>query len=63
MSADGFDDILIEVARVAQEASGNIECVLQTGEDVAREGELRALSELAVLHVNVLHPAMVSCCR
>jgi len=47
--ADLLDDRLIEVTRVAQEATGDIVCVLDTLEDIGRDGELRALAELGPL--------------
>lgn len=63
MSADLLDDGIIEMARVAQEITSDVICVLDTFEDVGGEGELAALSELRslvlALEVDVLHPAVV----
>ena len=51
------------MTRVAQEAIGDIVCVLETLEDIGGDWELRAFSELSsnvlALAVDVLHPAVV----
>lgn len=59
MATDGFDDALIEVAGVAQEGTGNVKRVLETVEEILIEGE-GTLAELIVLHVDVLHPGLMS---
>ena len=63
MSADLLDDGVIEVARVTQEITGNIVCMLKTFKDIGRKRELRSLSKLGslvlVVEVDVLHPAVV----
>lgn len=61
--ADLLDDRLIEMTRVAQEATGDIVCVLDTLEDIGRDGELGALAELGPLAlaglVGVVDPELV----
>jgi len=63
MSADRVDDRVIEMARVTQEASGNVIGMFETLKDIFCDGELRALSKLCshILFrgVDALHPAMV----
>lgn len=64
VSTDLLDDILIEVAGVAQEAAGDVVGVLQTLEDLVDDGELRALAQLGPLvlvrGVDLLDPRVVS---
>jgi hypothetical protein len=43
VSADLLDDILIEVAGVAHQASADVVCVLEAAEDVIDHGSLRRL--------------------
>jgi hypothetical protein len=63
VSADLLDDILIEVAGVAHQASADVVCVLEAAEDVIDHGSLRALAELGLcdlsLLVKALYPAVV----
>lgn len=60
---NGLDGLIIEVARVAHQASGNLVCVLETLEQVGCDGELGALSQLhaliVALCVDALDPIMV----
>lgn len=61
--SDLLDDRVIEVTRVTGKTSANLVCVLEALEDIAGDGELRALSELGplslALGVDVLHPAVM----
>lgn len=64
MSADLFDDALIEVAGVTQEVTSDVIGMLDTREDILGvDGKLRALPELGAgvlaLKVDVVHPAVV----
>jgi hypothetical protein len=63
MPADLLDNILIEVARVAQQSTGDVVCVFQTLEDRLLEWESATLSQLHPLRhcvgVDVLHPEVV----
>jgi hypothetical protein len=60
---DLLDDVLIEVARVAEEATSDVVGVLETVEDLVDHGRLRALLQvhLDLLGggVDVLHPGVV----
>lgn len=63
MSSDLLNDGVIEMARVTQETTSDIVCVLDALEDVGCNWELRSLSKLCsdvlALEVDVLHPAVV----
>lgn len=63
MSSDLLNGRVIKMPRVAQEAIGDIVCVLETLEYIGGDGELRAFAELCsdvlALKVDVLHPAVV----
>ena len=50
VSANGLNDILFKG-------------VLKTSKGIIGEWELRSLSELAVLAVNILHPVVMGCSR
>ena len=61
--ADGINDRLVKVTRVALEAR-HVVCVLETVKDSLEEGSLRSLAELELgvqgLLVDVLDPVVVS---
>jgi hypothetical protein len=61
--ADGVNDRLVKVTRVALEAL-HVVCVLETVKDSLEERSLRSLAELELgvqgLLVDVLHPVLVS---
>ena len=59
MAADSLNHVLVEVTSVAQEGAGNVKGGLETLEQISSEWE-RTLSELTVLHVDVLHPGLMS---
>jgi hypothetical protein len=63
VSSDLLDDIVVKVARVAEEATGDVVGVLETLEQLGGDGELRALPKfgpLALLgDMHVLNPSMV----
>lgn len=46
MPADGLDGLLVEVARVAEDAASDVVRVLETLKDVGSDRELGALSQL-----------------
>lgn len=64
MSSDLLNDFVIEVPRVPQEAPSNVICVFETLEDIACDGELRALSKLCsdalAGCMGTLHPVVVA---
>lgn len=62
MSADLLDDFFIEMARVAEEATSKVECVLQAIKGLILECELVAFLHTLGLDggVNVLDPVLVS---
>jgi hypothetical protein len=64
VAADFLDDILIEMAGVAQELARNVVCVLQSGEDRLLIGSHWALAQLhalvGVVIMNALNPQVVS---
>ena len=63
MSSDLLDDGIIEVARVSQEITCNVVCVLDSLENICGQGELPTFPELSsgvlALEMGVLHPAVV----
>jgi hypothetical protein len=63
MSADLFNDLVIEMPRITQEIAGNVICMLDTFEDVRGDGELRPFPELGplglALEMDVLNPALM----
>lgn len=63
MSANLLNDVLVEVARVAHQATANVVGVLEPAEDVIDHRGLRALAELGLcnlsLLVEALYPAVV----
>jgi len=63
MPPDLLDDLLVKVARVAQEVLANLVCVLQAAEDIADQRHLAALLEVGALRlpggVDVLDPGVV----
>lgn len=65
MPADLLDDLIIEMASVAQEVLANLVGVLQAAEDIVNQGDLAALLEVGAnvlaRGVNLLDPALV--CR
>ena len=66
MSADLLDDVFVEVTGVAQEATGDVVCVLDTLKDVLSDWVLGALAKLSSCrlggNVCVLHPELVCRC-
>ena len=63
MASNLFDDVVIEMTRIAQQSAGNVVGMLQTAKDGVLEWELTSLSKLGPLvlsvHVDVLYPAVV----
>lgn len=66
MSADGLDGLLVKVTGVAEDATGDVVCVLETVKDVGSDGELGALLQLHAvglgLCVDALDPVVVGLC-
>lgn len=64
MSADHLDDVLVKVARVAEEGAGNVIGVLQTFVDIIQNGDLRTLAKLVASRLcsgmHILDPGVVS---
>jgi hypothetical protein len=63
MPSDGLDRLVIEMARVSDQSTDDVVCVLEAIENLLCEGELRSLPQLGAfalaLCVDVLHPAVV----
>lgn len=63
MPPDLLNSLVVKVTRVAHEASDDVVCVLEAIEDVRRERELGALSQLhaviLALGVDALHPRVM----
>jgi len=66
VSADGLDGLVVKVTRVADHATDDVVCVLETIKDVGCDGELGALSQLhalaLALGVDALDPLVVLLC-
>ena len=60
---DLLDDLLVKVARIAQEVLANLVGVLQAAEDIANQGHLAALLKVGALRlpggVDLLDPGVV----
>ena len=64
MSSDFLNDRVIKLAGVAQEVPRDIVRMLDSVEDSRGEWELRPLSKLCPLSVEILHPGvMISRCN
>lgn len=63
MSADLFNDRVIEVTGVTQKVTSNVVSVLETLEDIGGDRKLTSLSELSSLsftcRVDILNPAVM----
>lgn len=63
MPSDLLDDGLIKVARVSEEAAGNIVCMFDSIENTSRDRKLRAFAQLSSVNLGrgvcVFDPEMV----